>query len=127
MQPSAILTGATTARKDLDDLVANLVGSPSTPSGPRSARPSMLPQIGSSYSSPRKSVAAGPGIGSGSEFGGSDSIMGPGTTLVSKNEEEGDAAGPSGQSSLRGLPDLVDVETELFEYPQKVSQHVTGK
>lgn len=64
--------------------------------------------------SPRKNAGAG---APASEFSGSESV-GPGTTLVSR--ADGQIVGPPA-GAMRGVPDMIDVETELFEFPQKVS------
>ncbi|PWN52052.1 WD40 repeat-like protein [Violaceomyces palustris] len=98
------------SRKDLDDLVSTLVGSSS---GIRSARPSML--AGDlTPSSPKKSL--GPGS---SEYEGSDADgMAPIAGVAS-------ATAKSGPPSERPLPELIDVETELFEFPQRERLYYT--
>lgn len=97
-------------RRDLDDLVATLVG----PSGTSSPRPSNRHSLGpedavqtDAIASPSKQPI------SGSDY--TDSAAGgPGSTLVSR--ADGEIA-----DVHRRIPEMVDVEAELFEFPQKVS------
>lgn len=119
-QASTPVSGAT-SRKDLDDLVATLVGTSSPSQTPvKGPRQSVLSDLAASHarsiSSPRQSVGSGPGAAE-SDFGEGESIAGPSvTTLVSRGDGEVD-----GSSQGRGAEGLVDVETELFEFPQKAS------
>ncbi|CAO1631507.1 unnamed protein product [Sympodiomycopsis kandeliae] len=117
-------------RKDLDDLVATLVG-PSGSGSPRAGgRKSLGPdtddlllQPSSAYASPRKPLGGGGGAPS-SDY--SDSGLGAGSTLVSRADGEVSEfhAGSEAMAS-RGMPDMIDVETELFEFPQKEKVYYT--
>ncbi|CBQ69023.1 related to Dynein intermediate chain 1, cytosolic [Sporisorium reilianum SRZ2] len=117
---AALPESSTTAssRRDLDDLVNSLI---SGQGATRSGRASVI----GDPSSPRKSVLAGSRVASvidppSSEFGGSDfdvppSTPGaPGTAVTATTTAVGDVG------SVRSAPvELIDVETELFELPQK--------
>ncbi|KAK0552848.1 hypothetical protein OC845_001516 [Tilletia horrida] len=82
----------------------------STGSGPRS---SYLGGQRDVLSSPRRSGgSAGPGTAAGSEHGGSEGAS-LGTTMI--NRADGEVVD---QIQLRDLPDLIDVQQPLFEYPQ---------
>ncbi|EST08840.1 WD40 repeat [Kalmanozyma brasiliensis GHG001] len=104
------------SRKDLDDLVNSLI---SVPGGTRSSRASIIGDA----SSPRRSVLSGSRVGSGidppsSEFGGSESEVPPSTPGAPGTTATTTALGELG--SIRSAPvELIDVETELFELPQK--------
>lgn len=104
-------------RKDLDDLVATLVG----PSGSASPRKSLGPGVVGGGGDDHPSDGSGrPSVGvpSSSDYAESaagTAATGGGTTLVSR--ADGEIAGVVGS---RGMPDMIDVETELFEFPQKV-------
>ena len=122
---TALPESSTTAssRKDLDDLVNSLIsGSGTTRSGRNSV-------IGDS-SSPRKSLLAGSRVASGgidppsSEYGGSDFEVPPSTPGASGSAATATTtavADVGGSTSVRSSApiELIDVETELFELPQK--------
>lgn len=114
---------ASTSRREIDDLLATLVGTASSPSqrtpktsaGTLSAHDEVM-----QYASPRKSTAAH------SDFDGSESI-GPSATLISRadgghSERRHDATSPLG---FQAVPDMVDTSTELFEFPQKEKVYYT--
>ncbi|TKY88926.1 hypothetical protein EX895_002167 [Sporisorium graminicola] len=124
---AALPESSTTAssRKDLDDLVNSLI---SGQGATRSGRASVI----GDPSSPRKSMLAGNRAVSGmdppsSDFGGSDFEMppstpgAPGTAATTTTTAVGDFG-----SSVRSAPvEFIDVETELFELPQKQRVYYT--
>ncbi|SPO30657.1 related to Dynein intermediate chain 1, cytosolic [Ustilago trichophora] len=104
-------SASASSRKDLDDLVNSLISGPGAVggSGTRSSRASII----ADPSSPRKSLLGGSRDPPSSEFGGSESEIPPSTPAASTT-----AVGETG--STRGVAvELIDVETELFELPQK--------
>ncbi|CDS01898.1 hypothetical protein [Sporisorium scitamineum] len=115
---AALPESSTTAssRKDLDDLVNSLI---SGQGATRSGRASVI----GDPSSPRKSVLAASRVASGidppsSEFGGSDFDVPPSTPGAPGTTATTTAVGDGG--SVRSAPvELIDVETELFELPQR--------
>ena len=101
-------SSSASSRKDLDDLVNSLISGPQ--SGTRSSRASLI----GDPSSPRKSLLSGSRADPpSSEFGGSEGEIPPSTPAASTTTAGGDVA-----TSTRGV-ELIDVETELFELPQK--------
>lgn len=106
---------STSSRKDLDDLVNSLISGQSGPS--RSSRSSI---IGTEASSPRKSLLVTSRAVSGSndppssDFGESES------ELPSTQGAPTATTTPIGDALATSAPlELIDVETELFELPQK--------
>ena len=112
---------STSSRKDLDDLVNSLI---SGAGGTRSSRASLI----GDPSSPRKSL-----LGSGrttdppsSEFGESESEPPPSTPGGAPATLASTTAVAETESSIRSAPiELIDVETELFELPQKQRVYYT--
>ncbi|EPQ31168.1 uncharacterized protein PFL1_01356 [Pseudozyma flocculosa PF-1] len=110
-----------TSRKDLDDLVSSLVNANTLN---RTQRSSL---VGSDFSpaSPGKS-AVGP---ASSEFGGSEAeAAGAAPTAISGStavHRDGFSSTIPTPAAPAFVPELIDVETELFEFPQRERVYYT--
>lgn len=95
------------SRRDLDDLVNSLISGSSVPA-------STAPSVGTRPSSPRKSLIGG---------GGSRVVSGSGGVQVASSEigesESEVPSTPVKQDARNERVELIDVEKELFELPQK--------
>lgn len=119
-QSNTPATGPGGSRKDIDDLVATLVGSTSldTRSPKTSTGTSGIPDDVQQFASPRRSAAAQ------SEFDGSDAV-GPSTLHTTRGSTAPQTTDASSSVGFQDVPDMVDVSTELFEFPQRERVYYT--
>ncbi|CAO1617395.1 unnamed protein product [Parajaminaea phylloscopi] len=115
---------SSSSRKDIDDLVATLVGSTSSPANrtPKSSAGTLSAHDEAShYASPRKAPPR-----TSSDFDGSESIA-PSFNLATRGEtgQQGGFGDAGSSIGFRGVPDMVDVSTELFEFPQREKVYYT--
>ncbi|KAJ9474986.1 Dynein intermediate chain [Pseudozyma hubeiensis] len=105
--PSANTQDSSSSRRDLDDLVNSLISGSSVPA-------STAPSVGTRPSSPRKSLIGG---------AGSRVVSGSGGVQVASSEvgesESEVPSTPVKQDARNERFELIDVEKELFELPQK--------
>lgn len=108
---------SSSTRKDIDDLVATLTRTPraSTSATGGDDSPSRRGAAGGLHQRP----------GSSSDFGGSDGLRPSSTTFKTDEEVAAQQQQQQQQRSIAPAPDLVDVQTELFEFPQKERVYYT--
>ncbi|CEH15957.1 Cytoplasmic dynein intermediate chain [Ceraceosorus bombacis] len=116
------------ARKDLDDLVATLVGTSASASGGRSGSSSAvgrMPSYSTAGGEPSSDGATGAGLAVNSDSPGRGGRLstGPGASSEYGSEAMGREDGAEGLYAR--TPQLISGAQELFEYPQKERVYYT--